>query len=64
MMSTPVQLKWLPKLMCFDYEIVYKKESDNVTIDALSRMQNPAQLLSMVSTSVISTDLYQRVVES
>ena len=24
-MSTPAQLKWLPKLMGFDYEIQYKK---------------------------------------
>ncbi|GKA53785.1 reverse transcriptase [Tanacetum coccineum] len=44
-MSTPAQLKWLPKLMGFDFEIVYKKRVDNVTVDALSRMQDPVELL-------------------
>ncbi|GJR15630.1 putative mitochondrial protein [Tanacetum coccineum] len=64
MMFTPTQLKWLPKLMSFDFAIVYKKGVDNVTADALLRMQNPAELLSMIGTSTITTDLYKRIVDS
>ncbi|GJS26726.1 hypothetical protein Tco_0487346 [Tanacetum coccineum] len=60
-MSTPTQLKWLPKLMGFDFKIVYKKGVDNVTADALSRLQNPVELLSIISTSTITIDLYNRV---
>ncbi|GJR87379.1 retrotransposable element Tf2 [Tanacetum coccineum] len=60
-MTTPAQLKWLPKLMGFDYEILFKKGVDNVTDDALSMMQNPVELLSIVCASAIFTDLYQQV---
>ncbi|GKA82309.1 reverse transcriptase [Tanacetum coccineum] len=63
-MSTPTQLKWLPNLMGFDFAIVYKKGVDNVTTDALSRMQNPAELLSIIGTTSVTTDLYNRIVDS
>ncbi|GJR91413.1 gypsy/ty3 retroelement polyprotein [Tanacetum coccineum] len=62
-MSTPTQLKWLPKLMGFDYEIQYKKGAENVTADALSRLQSSSELLSLISTT-ITTDIYQRIVDS
>ncbi|GJY18603.1 putative mitochondrial protein [Tanacetum coccineum] len=42
-MSTPTQLKWLPKLMGFDYEIQYQKGVENVTADALSRLQSSSE---------------------
>nr|GFA08884.1 putative mitochondrial protein [Tanacetum cinerariifolium] len=29
--TTPLQMKWLPKLMEFEYEILYKKGSENLT---------------------------------
>ncbi|GJY62375.1 putative mitochondrial protein [Tanacetum coccineum] len=54
-MSTPTQLKWLPKLIGFDFEIVYKKGVDNVTTDALSRMQNLRELLSIMGTSTLQS---------
>ncbi|GKE67195.1 retrotransposable element Tf2 [Tanacetum coccineum] len=55
--TTPGQMKWLPKLIGFDYEVVYKKGTDNAATDALSRRQNVSELFSM-STISISTDLY------
>ncbi|GJX28484.1 retrotransposable element Tf2 [Tanacetum coccineum] len=57
------QLKWLPKIMGFDFAIVYKKGVDNVTDDALSRLHNPAALLSIIGTTNVTTDLYNRIVD-
>nr|GEU90343.1 hypothetical protein [Tanacetum cinerariifolium] len=50
--------------MGFDFAIVYKKCVDNVIVDALSRMHNPAELLSIIDSSTITTDLYNRIVDS
>jgi len=44
--TTPFQSKWLPKLMGFNYEIVYRKGKLNVAADSLSRILG-AQLLTM-----------------
>ncbi|GKC47433.1 reverse transcriptase [Tanacetum coccineum] len=41
-----------------------EKGVENVTADALSRMQNPVELVSIVCASNVSTDLYQQVVAS
>ncbi|GJR36999.1 putative mitochondrial protein [Tanacetum coccineum] len=61
--TTPAQMKWLPKLMGYDYEIMYKKGSNNGIVDALYRVNTSSQLLQMVLTSV-STDLLPKIVES
>nr|GEV76162.1 reverse transcriptase domain-containing protein [Tanacetum cinerariifolium] len=37
--TTPTQMKWLLKLIGFDYEIQFKKGVENVSTDALSRIQ-------------------------
>ncbi|GKA08677.1 putative mitochondrial protein [Tanacetum coccineum] len=37
--TTLAQIKWLPELMGFDYEVVYKKGKDNAAADALSRRE-------------------------
>ncbi|GKA42255.1 hypothetical protein Tco_0734915 [Tanacetum coccineum] len=58
--STPAQLKWLPKLMGFDYEIVYKKGCENVVADALSRLPNTGELLHINMVSLLA-DLYQKI---
>nr|GEV75488.1 hypothetical protein [Tanacetum cinerariifolium] len=39
--TTPAQMKWLPKLIGFDFEIAYKKGSDNRVADALSKRSKP-----------------------
>ncbi|GJU41624.1 gypsy/ty3 retroelement polyprotein [Tanacetum coccineum] len=44
--TTSDQIKWLPKLMGYDYEVVYKHGKDNVVADALSRREDVGELLS------------------
>ncbi|GKD04446.1 putative mitochondrial protein, partial [Tanacetum coccineum] len=61
--TTPAQMKWLPKLMGYDYEIMYKKGSNNGIVDALYRVNTSSQLLQMVLTSV-STDFLPKIVKS
>ncbi|GKB16046.1 putative mitochondrial protein [Tanacetum coccineum] len=58
-LTTPFQIKWLPKLLGYDYEVLYKKGSENVVADALSRSPLPS-LQAMVITD-ISNDLLQRI---
>nr|GEW01295.1 hypothetical protein [Tanacetum cinerariifolium] len=53
-LTTPIQFKWLPKLLGYDYEIVYKKGSENVVADALSRVDSSGELLQIIVSSVSS----------
>ncbi|GJY94659.1 putative mitochondrial protein [Tanacetum coccineum] len=53
-LTTPFQFKWLPKLLGYDYEIVYKKGSENVVADALSRIDSSGELLQISISSVSS----------
>ncbi|KAJ0745438.1 putative nucleotidyltransferase, Ribonuclease H [Helianthus annuus] len=59
---TPLQQKWLSKLLGYDYEISYKKGVENVAADALSRMQGMA--LFQMSISSVEAALWERIVES
>ncbi|GKC09615.1 retrotransposable element Tf2 [Tanacetum coccineum] len=45
--TTPTEMKWLPKLMGYDYEVVYKKGSENGAANALSRLGSDTELLSI-----------------
>ncbi|GKE03883.1 retrotransposon-related protein [Tanacetum coccineum] len=45
-------MKWLPKLIGFDYEILYKQGSENQAANALSRIPTSAQLLTMVLSTI------------
>ncbi|GJS58897.1 hypothetical protein Tco_0653681 [Tanacetum coccineum] len=53
-------MKWLPKLIGFDYEVEYKKGIDNVAADALSKREDISELFTMSTTS-ITIDLYKRI---
>ncbi|KAF8402565.1 hypothetical protein HHK36_010651 [Tetracentron sinense] len=45
--STPTQQKWLSKLLGYDYEVIYKKGSENCVADALSRYTTDASLAAI-----------------
>ncbi|GJY35391.1 reverse transcriptase [Tanacetum coccineum] len=62
-LTTPFQAKWLPKLLGFDYEISYKKGSENIVADALSRVEGSTELNSLI-LSTITSDLLQKVKDS
>lgn len=61
--TTTFQLKWFPKLLCFDYEIAYNKGCENIAVDALSRVNSGMELYIMALSSVVS-DLQQKVIDS
>ncbi|GKF47831.1 retrotransposable element Tf2 [Tanacetum coccineum] len=46
-------MKWLPKLMGFDYKVVYKNGKDNVVADALSRREDVGELFTLSTTSLL-----------
>jgi len=57
--TTSFQSKWLPKLMGFDYEIIYKQGKDNMSADGLSRI--PSAQLMTITISTLKTDLLDRI---
>ncbi|GJZ00414.1 retrotransposon-related protein [Tanacetum coccineum] len=57
--TTPAQMKWLPKLMDFDYEVAYKKGKDNIVADALSRKEGDNECFS-INVTTISTEFYDK----
>ncbi|GKA97888.1 retrotransposon-related protein [Tanacetum coccineum] len=61
--TTPFQTKWLPKLLGFDYEINYKKGSDNAAADALSRLPTSGEFNAMLLSELDAT-LLEKLKES
>ncbi|GJV32190.1 retrotransposon-related protein [Tanacetum coccineum] len=45
--TTPAHMKWLPKVMGFDFEVIYKKGSENVARNALSKLPNTGEQLQL-----------------
>ena len=55
--NSPFQQKWVSKLLGFDYEIQYRKGSDNKAADALSRMfADSATVLDNPPTTLANSD--------
>jgi len=50
--SIPEQQKWIPKLLVYDYDIVYKKGTENVVVDALSQKFEEPMVLQALSSLV------------
>ncbi|KAL4562985.1 hypothetical protein LXL04_027016 [Taraxacum kok-saghyz] len=48
--TTPDQQNWLPKLMGYHFSIAYKPGHENRAADALSRIHEGSELLTMVSS--------------
>ncbi|KAK8947224.1 hypothetical protein KSP39_PZI006735 [Platanthera zijinensis] len=62
-LASPLQQKWLTKLLGYDYEIVYKQGKENLVADALSRL--PDSTFFLLSVSLIeSLDDIQREIAS
>nr|GEX61992.1 hypothetical protein [Tanacetum cinerariifolium] len=62
-LTTPFQFKWLPKLLGYDYEIVYKKGSENVVVDVLLRVDSSGEFLQIIFSSV-SSGVWDKVKDS
>ncbi|GKB40240.1 putative mitochondrial protein [Tanacetum coccineum] len=62
-LTTPVQLKWLPKLLGYDYEISYKKGNENVVANVLSKVNQSDELLQLAVSSMTS-DVWDKVKDS
>lgn len=59
---THFQQFWLSKLMGFDYEIQYKSGKENITADALSRVQGAEVLL--IALSMVDSNLSALILAS
>ena len=61
--ATLEQQKWIPKLLGYDYEIVYKPDKDNSTTDALSCVVGSPRLDALfVSQAPVRDNIKKEVV--
>ncbi|GKE02356.1 hypothetical protein Tco_1390339, partial [Tanacetum coccineum] len=56
-------LKLQPKLLGYDYEIIYKKGNENVVADALSKVNQSGELLQL-AVSYVASDVWEKVKDS
>lgn len=61
-LHTASQLRWLAKLLHFDFEIQYKKGKENVDADSLSKVGG-AELMALMVPSV-QADIWQEITTS
>lgn len=61
-LHTGSQLKWITRLMQYDFVIKYKKGKENKVADALLRL--PMVELAALSLSTIKTDLLEMIKQS
>lgn len=55
-------MKWIVKLMQFDFVIEYKKGRENKASDSLSRV--PSRELAMILLTLTNHELFQRIKDS
>lgn len=57
--ASPNQLKWITKLMGYDFEIVYRKGKENLAVDVLSRM--PSEQISTLVLNTLDSELLEEI---
>lgn len=61
-LRTGNQLKWITKVMQFDFEIEYKKVKENKVVDALSRL--PSVELTTITITTVKNELLEMIKNS
>lgn len=59
---TPLQKKFITKLLSYDFEVQYKKGKENATTDALSRL--PRSPITVQAALIITSPLIQEIKDS
>lgn len=63
-LSTFLQQKWLSKMLGYDYEITYKKGTENTVVDALSRREDYQEDIQVMAISATVPIWLQEILDS